>query len=425
FVAPLTKSAGTATATAEIPGLVDEALRQAVEPPTGPTFLDLPMDQVFMEAEVAADTPAERPDPLSLLAADGAALDRAAELLRSAARPVVMAGTGLYWARGEQALVRLCEELSIPVFLNGLGRGCVPADHPLFFSRARGMGLKGADVALVIGVPMDFRLGFGGSFGDDTQIITIGSSPPARPHPREPAAELYGGVAATLDALRSAGGGGQPDRSTWVASLRETENEKRAGEAADLRDDRAPLHPMRLYHELSQVLERNAVVIGDGGDFVSFAGRMIETYQPGCWMDPGPYGCLGSGPGFALAAKLAHPDRQVCLLLGDGAFGFSGLEFDTLVRHGVPVVGVMGNNGIWALEKHPMEFLYGYSVAADLQPECRYDEIVRTLGGHGELVTRPDELRPALERAFASGNPALVNVLTDPSVVYPRKANLA
>jgi acetolactate synthase-1/2/3 large subunit len=424
FVAPVTKSAATAASTAEIPGLVDDALRRAVEPPTGPTFLDLPLDQVFMEADVDAAGPAELADPRSLEAADGAALDRAAELLRGAAKPVVMAGTGLYWARGEEALVRLCEELSIPVFLNGLGRGCVPADHPMFFSRARGMGLKGADVAVVVGVPMDFRLGFGGSFGEDTQIVVIGSSPPALPHPREPAAELYGGVAATLDALRSAGGD-PPDRSAWVASLREAENEKRAGEQADLLDDRSPLHPMRLYHELSQVLDRNAVVIGDGGDFVSFAGRMIETYEPGCWMDPGPYGCLGSGPGFALAAKLAHPDRQVCLLLGDGAFGFSGLEFDTLVRHGVPVVGVMGNNGIWALEKHPMEFLYGYSVAADLQPECRYDEIVRTLGGHGELVTRPDELRPALERALASGKPALVNVLTDPSVVYPRKANLA
>jgi acetolactate synthase-1/2/3 large subunit len=424
FVAPVTKSAATASATGEIPGLVDAALREAAEPPTGPTFLDLPLDQVFMEAAMDADAPAELPDPLALEAADGAALERAAELLRGASRPVVMAGTGLYWARGERALVRLCDELSIPVFLNGLGRGCVPADHPMFFSRARGAGLKGADVALVIGVPMDFRLGFGGSFGEDTEIIAIGSSPPARPHPREVAAELYGGVAATLDTLRSAAAGG-PDRSAWVNGLRETENEKRAGEQADLADGRSPLHPMRVYHELSQVLDRDAVVIGDGGDFVSFAGRMIETYEPGCWMDPGPYGCLGSGPGFALAAKLAHPDRQVCLLLGDGAFGFSGLEFDTLVRHGVPVVGVMGNNGIWALEKHPMEFLYGYSVAADLQPECRYDEIVRTLGGHGELVGRPGELRPALDRAFASGKPALVNVLTDPSVVYPRKASLA
>ena len=182
---------------------------------------------------------------------------------------------------------------------------------------------------------------------------------------------------------------------------------------------------MRVYEELAQVLDRDAIVIGDGGDFVSYAGRVVETYEPGCWMDPGPYGCLGAGPGQAIGAKVALPDRQVCLLLGDGAFGFSGLEFDTMVRHGLPVVGVMGNNGIWALEKHPMKFLYGYPVAAELRPETRYDEIVESLGGHGELVRNPAELRPALERAFASGKPALVNVLTDPEVVYPRKANLA
>ena len=424
FVQPVTKLARTAASTADIPALMDEALRAAAEAPTGPAFLDFPLDQVFMEAEAEADAAASLPDPAAAPAADGDALDRAAELLRAAERPMVMAGTGLYWARGEEALVRLCDELSVPVFLNGLARGCVPADHPLFFSRARSTALKGSDVALVVGVPMDFRLGFGGSFGDDTQVVVIGSSPPERPHPREPAAELYGGVAATLDALREGAGGG-PDRSAWTASLREVENEKRAGEQDDLTDGRAPLHPLRVYHELGQVLDRDAIVIGDGGDFVSFAGRVIETYQPGCWMDPGPYGCLGSGPGYALAAKLAHPDRQVCLLLGDGAFGFAGMEFDTFVRHGVPIVGVMGNNGIWALEKHPMEFLYGYSVAAELQPGCRYDEVVRALGGHGELVTTPDELRPALERAFASGRPALVNVLTDPDVVYPRKANLA
>jgi acetolactate synthase-1/2/3 large subunit len=424
FVSPVTKLARTAETTADIPGLIDEALRVAAEQPTGPTFVDFPLDQVFMESDADGDGPASIPDPLTLPAADGDALDRAAELLRSASKPVVMAGTGLYWSRGEQALVRLCEELSVPVFLNGLARGCVPADHPMFFSRARGAGLKGADLALVVGVPMDFRLGFGGSFGEDTQIVVIGPAQSERPNPREVAAELYGGVPATLDALR-AGAAGGPERSGWAAELREVENEKRAGEQADLNDERAPLHPLRLYHELAQVLDRDAIVVGDGGDFVSFAGRVMETYEPGCWMDPGPYGCLGSGPGYALAAKVAHPDRQVCLLLGDGAFGFAGMEFDTFVRHGLPIVGVMGNNGIWALEKHPMEFLYGYSVAAELQPNCRYDEVVRALGGHGELVERPDQMRPALERAFASGKPALVNVLTDPEVVYPRKANLA
>jgi acetolactate synthase I/II/III large subunit len=424
FVEPVVKLARTAAATAEIPALLDEAFRTALEPPTGPAFLDFPLDQVFMEADAEVDEPADRLDPADAPGADGAALDRAAELLQGASRPVVMAGTGLYWAHAERALGDLCRELQVPAFLNGLARGCLPADDAMFFSRARGKALKSADLALVIGVPMDFRLGFGGSFGDDTQIVVVGSARPQREHPRAPAAELYGGVAATLDALRSSAASG-PDRSAWLTELREVENEKRAAEQSELADERSPLHPMRVYGELSQVLERDAVVIGDGGDFVSYAGRVLDVYEPGCWMDPGPYGCLGSGPGYALAAKLARPDRQVVLLLGDGAFGFSGLEFDTLVRHGVPVVGVMGNNGIWGLEKHPMEFLYGYSVAAELQPGCRYDEVVEALGGHGELVGRPDELRPALERAFESGRPALVNVLTDPGVAYPRKANLA
>jgi acetolactate synthase-1/2/3 large subunit len=421
FVRPVTKLARTAAATSDIPGLVDEALQVCRLPPSGPTFLDFPLDQVFMEADVEAELP---PSPMPEPPAPGDELDRAAELLRAAEKPVVMAGTGLYWARGEQALRDLCDELQIPVFVNGLARGCVPADHPMFFSRARSAGLKRADVALVVGVPMDFRLGFGGSFGDETTIVVVDSARPQREHPRPVAAQLYGGVPATLDALRSGAAGG-PERSAWVTELREIENEKRAAEREGLDDDRAPLHPLRVYRELGQVLDRDAVVIGDGGDFVSFAGRVVETYEPGCWMDPGPFGCLGAGPGAALGANLARPDRQVCLLLGDGAFGFSGLEFDTFVRHDLPVVGVVGNNGIWALEKHPMEFLYGYSVAADLQPGCRYDEVVRALGGHGELVERPEQLRPALERAFSSGKPALVNVLTDPSVVYPRQANLA
>jgi acetolactate synthase-1/2/3 large subunit len=426
FVSPLTKLARTADATADIPGLVDEALRVTLEPPSGPAFLDFPLDQVFMETDATSglDEPAALPDPAALPAADGAAVERAAELLSGAERPVIMAGTGLYWARAENALQELCRELQVPVFLNGLARGCVPADDPLFFSRARGTALKGADVALVVGVPMDFRLGFGGSFGDDTEIVVIGSAQPDREPPRAPAAQLYGSVAGSLAALREAGAGG-PDRSAWLSELRETETEKRAAEHDDLNDERAPLHPLRIYNELGELLDRDAVVVGDGGDFVSYAGRVIDTYEPGCWMDPGPFGCLGSGPGFAIAAKLAHPERQVALLLGDGAFGFSGLEFDTMVRHGIPVVGVMGNNGIWALEKHPMEYLYGYSVAADLQPNCRYDQVVEALGGHGELVERPDQLRPALERAFESGRPALVNVLTDPSVAYPRRANLA
>ena len=425
FVRPLVKLAATPDGTEEISALLDEALAAALTPPTGPAFVDFPLDYVFMEGgEPDPADAAGALEPWRGPGADAKAVARAAAALRDAERPVVMAGTGLYWGRGEEPLRALIEELRIPVFLNGLGRGCIPADHELFFSRARGEALGKADVALVIGVPLDFRLGFGGVFADDAEIIVLEAAEPEREQPRKVEVELYGALPATLDALRDGAAGGD-DHAGWIASLRASEDQKRRDEAAELADPRSPLHPMRIYGELAKMLDRNAIVIGDGGDFVSYAGRLLDSSEPGCWLDPGPYGCLGAGPGYALAAKLAHPERQVVLLLGDGAFGFSGLEFDTLARHGVDVVGVMGNNGIWALEKHPMEFLYGYSVAADLRPETRYDEVVAALGCHGELVRTPDELRPALERAFEAGRPALVNVLTDPAVAYPRRSVLA
>ncbi len=324
FVRPLTKLAATAGGTEEIPGLVDLAFEAALAPHGGPTFVDFPLDYVFMEAEEraqdeeggAADVPAVR--------ASSSAIERAGELLSEAERPVIMAGTDLYWGRGEQELLELAQTLRIPVFLNGLARGCVPADHELFFSRARSQGLKGADVALVIGVPMDFRLAFGAAFGEDTEIVVIDVAEPERALPRAVAAECYGPLAATLEDLRAAAGAKALASEAWIGELRATETERREGERAEREDERAPLHPMRLYAELGEVLDRDAIVIGDGGDFVSYAGRVIDSYQPGCWLDPGPFGCLGTGPGYALAAKLAHPERQVVLMIGDGAFGFCG-----------------------------------------------------------------------------------------------------
>ncbi|HEV7943818.1 MAG TPA: acetolactate synthase [Solirubrobacteraceae bacterium] len=421
FARPLCKSAATAGSAGEIPELVEQAISTALAPHSGAAFVDFPLDHVFTEAP---EGEFEAPPP-SLSRADGAAIERAGALLARAQRPVIMAGADLYWGHGEQALLELAQQLRIPVFLNGLARGCVPADHELFFSRARSTALQGADVALVIGVPMDFRLAFGAAFGPETEIVAIDCAEPERPHPRPVAAELYGDVSATLRDLGAAAGGAALASKDWVSQLRDLETERRQAERAELDDDRAPLHPMRLYKELGEVIDRDAIVIGDGGDFVSYAGKVIDSYAPGCFLDPGPFGCLGSGPGYALAAKLAHPDKQVVLVMGDGAFGFAGMEFDTLARHGVNVLAVMGNNGIWALEKHPMEFLYGYSVAAELRPGTRYDKVVEALGCHGELVERPADVKPAIARAFESGKPALVNVLTDPDVVYPRKSNLA
>ena len=420
MVAPLARFAATASSAEAAATLVDEALAAAVAAPSGVAFVDFPMDHMFGEAPDGG-----QPGALSDLtrgpAVDGAALDRAADLLAGAERPVIMAGTNVWWGRAESALLGLAERERIPVLMNGMARGVVPADHELAFSRARSHALKQADVALVVGVPMDFRLGFGGVFGADTQLIVADRVEPARAHPRPVAAELYGDLPAVLSALAE---GRSPDREPWIADLRAIESAARAGEQAEFSDDRTPLHPMRVYAELTPMLDRDAIVVIDAGDFGSYAGRVIDSYVPGAWLDSGPFGCLGSGPGYALAAKLARPDRQVVLLQGDGAFGFSGMEWDTLVRHDVQVVSVIGNNGIWALEKHPMEMLYGYSVVAELRPGTRYDEVVRALGGHGELVASPAELRPALDRAFAARLPAVVNVLTDPSVAYPRRSNL-
>jgi len=424
FVAPLTRFAATAESPDAAGPLVDEALRAAVGAPSGVAFVDFPMDHVFSMAEDPG-----RPGALTGLppapapaGSDDQALERAADLLAAARRPVIMAGTNVWWGHGEAALLRLAEQCHIPVLMNGMARGTVPADHPLAFSRVRGKALSEADVALIVGVPMDFRLGFGGVFGSQTRLVVADRVEPERKHPRPVEAELYGDLTSTLSALAGAGGG---DHHDWVDELRTAETAARGLEKAELCDDRIPLHPMRVYAELAPMLDRDAVVVIDAGDFGSYAGRVIDSYLPGCWLDSGPFGCLGSGPGYALAAKLARPDRQVVLLQGDGAFGFSGMEWDTLVRHDVPVVSVIGNNGIWALEKHPMEALYGYSVVAELRPGTRYDEVVRALGGHGELVAAPAELRPALERAFTSGLPAVVNVLTDPNVAYPRRSNLA
>jgi acetolactate synthase-1/2/3 large subunit len=424
FVAPLTKYAATPDSVGEISELLQRAMRAALTPHYGPAFIDFSLDHVFSEV-AAPELGSTVPLAWQGAGAPDALLDRAAALLRGAERPVIMAGTDLYWGHGEDALRGLAEALRIPVFLNGLGRGCLPADHELFFSRARGDGLRGADVALVIGVPLDFRLGFGGSLAEGCSVVMVDVAEPPREPPREVAASLYGALPATLSALAAAAAEDVGYRDPWIASLRAVEDEKRSAEQADLTDDRAPLHPMRIYGELAGMLERDAIVIGDGGDFVSYAGRVVDSFAPGCWLDPGPFGCLGTGPGYALAAKLARPERQVVLLLGDGAFGFSGMEWDTLARHDVHVVGVVGNNGIWGLEKHPMEAIYGYSVAADLQPGTRYDQVAEALGAHGQLVQSPEALRPALERAFEAHGPALVNVLTDPSVAYPRRATLA
>jgi acetolactate synthase I/II/III large subunit len=425
FMSAITKQAATSLAPPAVARDTLDALRVAAEPHRGPTFLDIPMDVIFSPADEGTVPVWTPPVPAEI---DVEGVRGAAALLRDARSVVVVSGTDVWYGGAHGAVQSLVETLQTPVITNGLGRGTVPADHDLAISRARGTAFKGADVVVVIGTPLDFRLGFG-TFGS-AKVIHIVDAPDQAASHATVAVRLDGDIRATVEALTESAGGPTGDlaeaRAAWAQDLRDVEAAKRAGERDLLEADSDPIHPVRIYGELRKVLDRDAVVIGDGGDFVSYAGRFVDSHRPGCWLDPGPYGCLGTGMGYSIAGRLARPDAQVVTMLGDGAAGFSLMDVDTLVRHDLPVVMVVGNNGIWALEKYPMQAIYdGWDAVADLQPGVRYDEIVATLGGAGETVERAADLGPALRRAFDARVPYLVNVLTDPGVAYPRSTVLA
>jgi thiamine pyrophosphate-dependent acetolactate synthase large subunit-like protein len=418
----VTKRAATVNGPEQIAHDVDDALNLATGAHRGPVFLDVAMDHLFSRAEVErpAGPQAASREP------DGDDLDRVAAALRTAQRPLLVLGSDV-WADGaEQAARELVEALDLPAVTNGMGRGILGPAHPNLVTRARSRAFGNADLVVVIGTPLDFRLGYGQFGGKDggvpAKVVHLADSEGQLATHVQLEASAAGDLSAVLNGLRERldPTGVAADVPTWRAELRSAHQAAVADDHDLLHSTHENIHPARVYGELLQQLDDDAVVIGDGGDFVSFAGRFVEPGRPGRWMDPGPFGCLGTGLGYAVAARIAHPESQVVLLLGDGAAGFSLMDVDTLVRHKLPVVMIVGNNGIWGLEKFPMQFLYGYDVAAELTPGTRYDEVVKSLGGDGELVTRPEELAGALRRAFASPVPYCVNVLTDPGVAYPR-----
>jgi thiamine pyrophosphate-dependent acetolactate synthase large subunit-like protein len=411
---------------------VSEAFELASARHRGPVFLDVNLEALFGSPDLGATGTAGPTRPAST--ADQAATGDIAEiaaLLAQALRPVLVLGSDVWLDGAESAARAAAEELRLPVVANGQGRGILPPGHDLLVTRARSLAFGEADLVIVVGTPLDFRLGYGDFGGKNAAapaaVVHVADAPGQIAAHRPLAAWAAGDLAAffadlVIETQRAAQGHSRPwpNATDWLPRLAAARDSAAAADAALLASDAFPIHPMRVYGELMPMLDPDAVVIGDGGDFVSYAGKYIEPEQPGGWLDPGPYGCLGTGLGYAIAARIARPSSQVVLLLGDGAAGFSLMDADTCVRHGLPVVMVCGNNGIWGLEKHPMRALYGYDVAADLQPQCRYDQVVAALGGAGELVTRPEEIAPALRRAFSAEVPYMVNIATDPQVAYPR-----
>ncbi|MFC7726856.1 acetolactate synthase [Nocardioides sp. GCM10028917] len=423
IIAPVAKAARTIMTAGDVAAGVDEAFTLARSSHRGPVFVDVPMDEFFNSASgTTGSGEGTRIEP------DGDAIATIAGLLARAQRPVLILGTDVWADHAEAAALRFVEDLGIPTLTNGMGRGVIPGGHRSLVTKARGAALSGADLVVVVGTPLDFRLGYGAFGGPDknptgefARVVHIADSPGQVSGHAELAASVAGDLTTVLDGLQSAiEGGDKPDWQAWADQLRDQVRAAAERDAQLLTAEADPIHPARIYGELVPRLEDDSVVIGDGGDFVSFAGKYVEPKRPGGWLDPGPYGCLGAGLGAAIAARIARPSAQVTLLLGDGAAGFSLMDVDTLVRHDLPVVMVMGNNSAWGLEKGPMQMLYGYDVVADLAQRTPYDDVVKALGGAGETVTDPKQIGPALDRAYASGVPYLVNVITDVEAAYPR-----
>ena len=438
LLAPVTKSATTVHDASEIGATIDAAFRTARTSHRGPTFVDIPMDVFF--TPTTSSTP---PHTIASEDTDQAIvgdLDRAASILAGASRPLLVIGSDVWAGAAVEAAREFVASAQIPTIANGMGRGILHPSDPLLVTRARSAAFTDADVVIVAGAPVDFRLGYG-TFGpkdspEPTPVIHLIDSPTQiashAPHALPIAGDLSQIFEDLLAQARAAGmdsgrwsppasmsAGGAKDSTAWCRRLAEIAESARSGDHDMLTSDAAPIHPARIYRELHSRIDDADVVIGDGGDFVSFAGRFIEPAQPGCWLDPGPFGCLGTGPGYALGTHVARPDSHPWLLMGDGAAGFSLMDVESLVRHRVPVTMVIGNNSGWGLERHPMRFLYGYDVLADLPP-VRYDDVVAALGGAGETVTQASDIGPALDRARNYDGPYLVNVLTDPEVAYPR-----
>jgi acetolactate synthase-1/2/3 large subunit len=427
LLAPVTKRAWTEHEAAGVGPAVAEAFSLAMAPHRGPVFLDISLEAIFGTPAPQAAGAGAAPlpgEPAPPAAPDPGESAEIARLLERSRRPVLVLGSDVWLGGAADAARGAAEQLGLPVIANGQGRGILPAGHELLVTRARSTALADADLVIVAGTPLDFRLGYGEYGGKGgaprAQVVHVADAASQIAAHCDLAASAAGDLGAFFTGLADAARPSPQWKDSWLPRLAGARRAAMAADAGLLSSDAAPVHPLRIYGELRPLLEPDAVVIGDGGDFVSYAGKYLEPQRPGGWLDPGPYGCLGTGLGYAIAARIARPTSQVVLLLGDGAAGFSLMDVDTLVRHRLPVVMICGNNGIWGLEKHPMQALYGYDVAADLQPQCRYDQVVTALGGAGELVTAPQDIGPALRRAFAADVPYLVNIVTDPQVAYPR-----
>ncbi|MGA2402070.1 MAG: thiamine pyrophosphate-binding protein [Syntrophobacteraceae bacterium] len=420
LVRPITKWCATAYKSKRIPEYIDMAFRKAVRGMPGPTFVDFP--QNVLEDKIKTDVTIPDSSPvLSGPYADPSLLAEAVDLLQDAERPLVVYGSGIIWSDAHSELLQFVETSGIPAVPTPLARGSIPDDHPLSCFNARSYAMAQSDAVLFIGARLNFILGYGRSprFNPNARTIQVDIAADEIGRNRSIDLGLVGDAKAVLKQFLEQWKrkGNRPKRS-WATELKALEEDKKKKWMEWAVSPAKPINPIRLCHEIAKFINRDAVVCIDGGEILDFARTVIPSYAPASRFNPGVTGLLGIGIPYAVGAKLAHPDRQVLCLCGDGAFGLNGMELDTAARHGLPIVVVVSNNSCWGVCVNIQRGTYGDECTFGTQLSCtRYDLIAQGMDCYGETVEEPDQIRPALERAFKAQRPALLNVITDPDTI--------
>jgi acetolactate synthase I/II/III large subunit len=428
---PITKFASSVLTTERVADMVSMAFREAQTGAPGPVYLEIGRDildaKVPLERAVIPEAGHYRASTKSI--GDPADVERLADILVKAERPCVLLGTQVWTCRGAEAAAEFVRTLNIPAFMNGAARGTLAPGDPHHFHQTRRHAFKEADVIVIVGTPFDFRMGYGKRLSQDATVVQIDMDYRTVGKNRDVALGLVGDVGAILGAVTQAASAhsdnGAGKRESWLRGLREEEDRLIQERLPRLMKDSAPIHPLRLAHEINEFLTDNTLYIGDGGDVVTFSGGVVQPKGPGLWMDPGPLGTLGVGVPFAMAAKQARPDREVVCLFGDGAFSLTGWDFETMVRFDLPFIGVVGNNSYMNQIRYGQIQKYGEERGeiGNKLGDVKYDLFAKMLGGYGEEVREPGEIAPALQRARESGKPALINVWIDQNAFAPGTMN--
>jgi acetolactate synthase-1/2/3 large subunit len=406
----ITKWSATAWQVDRLAEYVANAARHAFEGRGGPVFLDIPMDVQFdMVEETAVKFPSAYRAATSN-GADAEVLDQIVDMIRDSEKIMIFSGAGEVEGRRGQ-LAELAEILQAPTYVNGRARGALPYGHPYLgnFTRSRAMGE--AELVLALGVDWDFRTGYGEKISKDAVVIQVdldaakvGWNRPAHIGLVADPMTVVAQLVTRADDLR------RRDQPVWSKEIMDADAANAEAFAEQAADNSSPVAPQRFAKEVAEFFGADSIVAVDGGDIVSTTARWLQISTSGHVLDPGPLGTLGTGAAFAIAAKVVHPEKTVGIVFGDGGFGFNGMEYDTMVRLGLPVIGVIGNDGVWSNIKTFHRMAYPDRLVATDLGVRPYHRMVEGLGGHGESVDDPNEIRPALERAKASGLPALVNV---------------